>query len=356
MVVDGVESNLTEVSCGVPQGSVLGPLLFLSYVNYIIHSSNIFRFSLFADDAVAVLSHKNLHTLISLVNEELAKLLIWFQSNKLLLNQDKTKYIIFCSRNRRVPRDIDSISANGTIIQCVKSLTFLGVIIDESLDWKTHINNKALKVSRGVGIMSKLKYVVPKKVLMLLYNSIILPHLSYCNIVWGNSYSSHLTELKLLQKRAIRIISHAEYNSPIYPLFREKQILPVQELITLDTLIFMYRFHTGNVPQIFKCMFIKNSSVHSYNTRHKLLLHKPPVRTTHALKSFRNIGISTWNRLSEDIRSSSTVSRLKTMCKRDLLNDIQSWVELQLALPELNDSNPLGLGGGGAVRFVWGKG
>ena len=70
------------------------------------------------------------------------------------------------SRNRRVPRDIDSISANGTIIQCVKSLTLIGVIIDDSLDWKTHIKDKALKVSRGVGIMSKLKYVVPKKVLM----------------------------------------------------------------------------------------------------------------------------------------------------------------------------------------------
>ena len=95
VVVDGVESNLTEVSCGVPQGSVLGPLLFLIYGNDIIHSSNIFRLSLFADDTVAVLSHKNLHTLISLVNEEFAKLLIWFPSNTLLLNQDKTKYIIF---------------------------------------------------------------------------------------------------------------------------------------------------------------------------------------------------------------------------------------------------------------------
>ena len=206
--------------------------------------------------------------------------------------------------------------------------------------------------------MSKLKYVVPKKVLMLLYNSIILPHLSYCNIVWGNSYSSHLTKLNLLQKRAIRIMSHAEYNSPTYPLFRENRILPVQELITLDTLIFMYHFHTGNVPQIFKSMFIKNSSVHSYNTRHKLLLHKPPVRTTHALKSFRNIGISTWNRVSEDIRSSSTVSRFKTMCKRDLLNNLQSWVELHLALPE---SNPFGLGGGqfglcGVLKGQWNMG
>ena len=96
---------------------------------------------------------------------------------------------------------IYSISIDGKIIPCVKSLSFLGVILDESLDWKTHIKNISLKVSRGVGIMSKLKYVVPNNVLKLLYNSMILPHLSYCNIiVWGNSYSSHLTKLKLLQK------------------------------------------------------------------------------------------------------------------------------------------------------------
>ena len=81
-------------------------------------------------------------------------------------------------------------------------------------------------------------------------------------------------------------MSHAEYNSPTYPLFREKRILPIQELITLDTLIFMYHFHSGNVPQISKSMFINNSSIHSHNTRHKLPLHKSQVRTTHALKSF----------------------------------------------------------------------
>ena len=318
VVVDGVESNFKELSCGVPQGSVLGPLLFLLYVNDVVNSSSVFRFSLFADDTVVVISHKNAHRLIALVNEELSKLLLWFQSNKLLLNQEKTNYIIFRSKNKRVPGDINDISVNNIVLKRVHSLSFLGVTIDEFLDWKTHIKNVTLKVSRSIGVLSKLKFTVPQNVLMLLYNSIVLPHLSYCNIVWGNSYSSYLNKMKILQKRAVRILTYSMYNSHTKLLFSRMKVLPVQELILLNTCIFMYHFHTGNLPHIFQNMFISNSSVHSHNTRQTKLLHKPPVRTTHALKSFRNVGISKWNDLNEDIRSSSTLSRFKVLCKREL--------------------------------------
>ena len=230
----------------------------------------------------------------------------------------KTKYILFRAKNRRVPPNLDSISIQNTSLQCVQSLSFLGVTIDEYLSWKAHITNVALKVSRGVGILSKLKYIIPQNVLMLLYNSIILPHLSYCNIVWGNSYLSHLNKIKLLQKKAIRIITYLEYNCPSNPLFINMKVLPIHQLITLNTLIFMYNFHIGHLPQIFKSLFVINSSVHSHNTRQRILLHKPPVRTTHALNSFKNVGISKWNNLSPDIRSSTTLTRFKKLCKTEL--------------------------------------
>ena len=128
VVVDGVNSEFKEVMCGVPQGSVLGPLLFLIYVNDIINRSQLFRFYLFADDTVIVLSHKNVHTLISL---ELSKIISWFQNNKLHLNYEKTKYIIFRSKNSRVPPNLDSICIQNTSLQGVQSLSFLGVTIDD---------------------------------------------------------------------------------------------------------------------------------------------------------------------------------------------------------------------------------
>ena len=321
VVVDGVKSNFQEMTCGVPQGSVLGPLLFLIYVNGIINSSNILRFSLFADDTVVVLSHKNARTLISLVNIELRKLISWFQSNKLLLNQDKAKYILFHLRNMRVPSNLDHIYIDDSILQGVQSLSFLGVTIDENLNWKAHIKSASLKISRSFGVLYKIKHIVPDKVLLMIYNSLILSHLSYCsNLAWGNSYSGHLNTIKLLQKRAVRIITHSNYNSPSAPLFIKMKILPIQELITLNTLVFMYTFHSGKLPCIFKSMFVSNSSFHSHNTRQQSLLHKNSVRTTHALYSLQNVGITKWNNLSNNIKSSGTLSKFKVSYKRELFS------------------------------------
>ena len=157
----------------------------------------------------------------------------------------------------------------------------------------------------------------------MLYNSLILPHLSYCNLAWGNSYTGHLNAIKVLQKRAVRIITHSNYNCPCKPLFVKLKVLPIQELITLNTLIFMYNFHSGNLPCIFKSMFVSNSSIHSYNTRQQTFLHKHRVRTTHALYSLQNVGITKWNKLSTVMKSCATLSKFKKSCKRELLNNLK---------------------------------
>ena len=154
-------------------------------------------------------------------------------------------------------------------------------------------------------------------------DSLILPHLTYCNLAWGNSYVGHLAAINVLQKRAVRILTHSHYNCPSTPLFLKLKILPIQELVTLSTLIFMYNFHSGNVPCIFKSMFVSNSSIHSYNTRQQSFLHKHTVRTTHALYSLQNVGITKWNNLSTDIKSCVTLSKFKQSCKRELLKNLK---------------------------------
>ena len=189
----------------------------------------------------------------------------------------------------RVPPNLDPISIGDSVrsSRCPVMIISWCYYIDENLNWKAHIKSVSLKISRSVGVLSKIKNIVPDNVLLMLYNSLILSHLSYCNLAWGNSYSGHLNAIKLLQKRAVRIITHSNYNSPSIPLFIKMKILPIQELITLNTLVFMYNFHSGKLPCNFKSMFVSNSSIHSNNTRQQSLqLHKNSVYVYYACSLF----------------------------------------------------------------------
>ena len=187
-MVDGVSSNYKEVTCGVPQGSVLGPLLFLIYINDIKQTSNMLNFSLFADDTSVIATHSNIFTLVEMINEELVKLNNWFRCNKLLLNYEKTNYMIFRSRNRRIPDNLLPVCIDNNIIHRKESVQFVGIILDEFLNWKHHINHISLKLSRSIGVLSRLKCVLPSNIFLMLYNSIIVPHLNYCNIILGNTF------------------------------------------------------------------------------------------------------------------------------------------------------------------------
>ena len=225
-------------NCGVPQGSVLGPLLFPIYINDIVNSSNLFRFSLFADDTVATLSGKNLQTLVSSVNREISNVSLWFKVNKLSLNLSKTNYIIFRTRKRRVPTHLPELLIDDAIINKVDNVKFLGLTIIEYLDWSTHISVISKSVARSVGILSKLKFILPSNILKLIYNSLILPHLNYCNHIWGNTFKSHLKQLHILQKKSERIITKSSFYSASAPLLKSLLILPIYDLVTLNTLIF----------------------------------------------------------------------------------------------------------------------
>ena len=321
VMVDGVRSDYSNVTCGVPQGSVLGPLLFLIYINDIKQTSDVLNFSLFADDTSVVTTHSNISTLVQITNDELGKLNDWFKCNKLFLNYNKTNYIIFRSRNRSVPQNIPPVSIGNNIIHRKEHVQFLGIILDEFLNWKHHINYISIKLSKSVGVLSRLKYILPSNILLMLYNSIILPHLNYCDIIWGNTFKTYLDKIQILQKRAIRIVSKSHYLSPSYPLFIKLQVLPLKQLIKLHTLLYMYKFQNAILPSIPNINFVSNSTIHSYSTRQKNDLHLPNLHSTLAHHSFYTVGVKEWNCLNKDIRESTTLSRFKRQCYKLLLTE-----------------------------------
>ena len=167
---------MQNINCGVPQGSLLGPLLFIIYINDFCKSSDILSFILFADDSNLFYSHSNPHTLVNVVNSELEKVTQWIRANKLSLNLLKTKYMLFSNSIDALPVNI---VFDDTPLEVVSFIKFLGVTVDNKLSWKYHIDNTCKTISRNIGIINKLKYHFSPSSLLMLYSSLILPYLNY---------------------------------------------------------------------------------------------------------------------------------------------------------------------------------
>ena len=190
-------SEFKTIGCGVPQGSILGPLLFLVYMNDITNASKTLQYILFADDTSLFMSDVNLERLVTNFNIELDRISQWLCTNKLILNVKKTNYMIFTNRN--INTDQVKVKINDELINCCDSLKFLGISIDSKLTWHAHIDSICNRLSKGVGVLNNLQHF-PSHILLMIYNAVILPHLNYCNIAWGNSNNYRMLRLHKLQK------------------------------------------------------------------------------------------------------------------------------------------------------------
>ena len=175
-------SSSKYIKCEVPQGSILGPLLFLLYINDLCDVSKALDFILFADDTNIFYSHKDQNCLTEIVNTELKKLPSWFQANKLSINIKKSNFILFKTKQNRRKLDLH-FSINENEIDQVQEVLFLGVILDEHLSW-----NLARKISKSIGIICKSSFYLNNNSLCTLYYSLVYPYLHYCASVWGSTY------------------------------------------------------------------------------------------------------------------------------------------------------------------------
>ena len=314
----GSDSLKLDITCGVPQGSVLGPLLFILYINDIVRSAPKLTFILFADDTNILYSHKNIDILTTTLNSELAKVQAWFECNKLSLNIDKTNFMYF--KNIHSPPINCNIKINNKPLTEKFSTKFLGVTIDANLTWHEHVNNITKSISKNIGILYKLRNLISSTSLYLLYNALILPFLNYCNISWGNCSKTEIQTLFLLQKKAIRICSHSHYLAHTTPIFKEIKTLKVNDIHTYQTAIFMFKYSANLLPPSFQNFFIHNANIHSYPTRRSSDFHLNNPKTLKAHKSIRHHGPDIWNSLPETLKSRTSLYSFKTYAKKFILS------------------------------------
>ena len=198
--LNGYSSECKDVSCGVPQGSVVGPLLFLTYINDFLNVPNMLRCYLFADDTNLYYEAEDINDLEKVINKELKRLSQWLSVNRLSLNIDKTNFVVFHPFNKSLPKSI-TLLINRKAIQEKEYVKYLGVLIDSGLTWKNQIDLISKKVARGIGVMYKIRSFVNPSILVTLYYSIIYPHLLYGIQVWGSACDSYVNRLLILQKK-----------------------------------------------------------------------------------------------------------------------------------------------------------
>ena len=313
---NGYKSGVKIVNIGVPQGSTLGPLLFLLFINDIENCSKLLKFILFADDTTVLLKNRNINQLNSIFSNEINKVLIWFASNKLAINLSKTNSMLF-SNKRGNPKL--NISLQDIVLKDKEVVTFLGVEVDRKLSWKYHINHVCNKISKTIAILRILKFSFPRHILIMVYMSLIYSYINYCNIIWGSADECHLKPLIVLQKKALRIINNSNYRDASAPIFYNLKLLPIPEIFHLNCLKFLYKCLKDNSFPVIKQRILQNNSSHGYETRYRYLLKPLFERLEICKKAFLSQSIKFWNNLNPIIKESKSLHSFKLKVKYFLL-------------------------------------
>ena len=316
---NGILSHARTIEYGVPQGSVLGPLLFVLYINDLPNSLSNAKSIMFADDTTVYLTGSDINELYNNMSGDLNNLSIWFKTNKLSLNLKKTNHLLF-SRFRLINPNLQ-LKLDGNIIDQKDCVKFLGVYIDKHFTWGYHCKHVSSKLSKSLYLLNSTKYLLDLSTKKLLYHSLFGCHLNYGIIVWGNAAVKYTKSLTICQKKAIRTLFNAPYNSHTLPLFKKANILNFKDMYRFEVGKFMFLVSKCSVPPgIFSIFHTPLEQQHHYQTRHRA----NPIHIIHRLAISSNSifvqGPVIWDHIPIRFRHCNSITQFKKQLKLYLLD------------------------------------
>ena len=323
--VNAAKSDFKSVVCGVPQGSILGPLLFLTYVNDMKTSiSSNCKLILYADDSAILYSHKDPSTISQVLGKELESCSKWLIDNKLSLHLGKTECILFGSKRKLTKVDNFHIQCNDHVIKSQTYVKYLGSILDADLSGTSIVNNIVKKVNSRLKFLYRQRDFLNKSLRKSLCNSLIQCHLDYVSSSWYCGLTKQLKhKLQIVQNKMVRFINNSHCRtSLVVSHFEELGLLNVEQRCKQLRLNHIHKIFYNKCPSYMKDNFVKCTDVHQYGNRSRFNFYVPQV-DGFTSSSFYYNGITDWNALPDNIKSIESKFTFKKLVKTHLLNDMK---------------------------------
>lgn len=305
-----ISSSQKMTSYGIPQGSIIGPLMFLIYINNINNIGLKGHLTLYADDTSLFYFDRSIDHIITDAQEDLNRLNEWLKYNLLTINTKKTSFMIFAAKNKHIP-DFTPLTINNETIQKTDCEKYLGLWVDDKLTWKPHIEQIRIKLTSVLGALRKISNCIPHKVRPIIYNSLVKPHLEYLIEIWGSAAATNLNPLQRAQNKIIKVLFHYPYNTPTNELYKKTKLFNLRQLYIYYTCILIKKITTKSIRSNLKL----NKKIPTHNLRNKYKIVLPTVRTNYGKKTILFEGVKLYNDLPNHIKKCNIVNAFKKELK-----------------------------------------
>ena len=319
--VSGKNSTFLDISCGVPQGSILGPLLFLLYVNDMQISLSC-KLALYADDSALIFSHKDWRVIQETLSFELGNCHRWLLDNKLSLHIGKTECIVFGTSRRLHDIEEFQIECGGNLVGRVSSVSYLGVTLGENMNGKEHAEGTIKKCAGRLSFLYRKAAFLDLSCRKLLTSALIQPYLDYCASSWYEGLPKRLKlKLETLQRRMIRFIfSRGPMDHVGGDDFRALSWLTIPDRVRYFRLLHVFRIRLGQAPQYLSTHFRPVQQVHTHSTRGSIHDFHISKEISMAPSSFSYAAITSWNALPDSLKGIKSLTVFKAKLKNYLLS------------------------------------